>query len=64
MEIIITAIVETIMVKLGKPNNTVNNIASGSLPKTGEGNLILIGCIGLVIACSTICYIKMRDLKV
>lgn len=41
--------------------NTVNNtVATGKLPQTGEGNIALIVCIGLVIACSVISYIKMK----
>lgn len=44
-------------------NITNDNTANGTLPKTGEENIILIGCIGLVIACSTFCYIKMKDIN-
>ena len=41
--------------------NTVDNtVASGKLPQTGEGNTALIVCIGLVMTCSVICFIKMK----
>lgn len=46
--------------KISNTNTENNTIASGKLPQTGEGNIALIVCIGLVIACSVISYIKMK----
>lgn len=46
--------------KISNTNTENNTIATGKLPQTGEGNIALIVCIGLVIACSVISYIKMK----
>lgn len=46
--------------KISNTNAVDNTVVSGKLPQTGEGNIGLIVCIGLVMTCSVIFYIKMK----
>lgn len=46
--------------KISNTNAVDNTVVSGKLPQTGEGNIGLIVCIGLIMACSVICYVKMK----
>lgn len=46
--------------KVGGSITEIDEATDGKIPQTGEGNIILIACIGVAIICSVISYIKMN----